>query len=78
MKWTDMALAAALLVALAGASYGATYYVSTSGSDGWPGTQSQPWATLRGRHDCRGRYDSGHARHVCRLPDEDLGHGDSP
>ena len=26
---------------------GNTYYVSTTGNDGWPGTESQPWATLQ-------------------------------
>ena len=47
MKRTSLVLAAALVVALAGASFGTTYYVSTSGNNSWPGTQSQPWATLQ-------------------------------
>ncbi len=29
------------------ASLAATYYVSTSGSDSNPGTQSQPWKTIQ-------------------------------
>jgi len=35
-----------LVLACAGAQ-AATYYVSNSGNDSWPGTQSQPWATLQ-------------------------------
>ena len=36
-----------LTVATCGVVSATTYYVSTSGSDSWPGTQSQPWATLQ-------------------------------
>lgn len=38
---------AVVVLALAASGFGATYYVSTSGSDSNPGTQSQPWATLQ-------------------------------
>jgi len=40
-------LCVTLVVALASAAFGATYYVSTTGNDSWPGTQAQPWATLQ-------------------------------
>jgi hypothetical protein len=47
MKRSSILVAAALLVSLAGMSFGATYYVATTGNDTWPGTQAQPWATLQ-------------------------------
>ena len=40
-------LAVFLVAAMACGAWATTYYVSTSGNDGWPGTQSQPWATLQ-------------------------------
>jgi len=38
---------AALVMIMAGAAYGTTYYVATNGNDSWPGTSAQPWATLQ-------------------------------
>jgi hypothetical protein len=32
---------------LRGAATATTYYVATNGSDSWPGTSSQPWATIQ-------------------------------
>jgi len=48
MRHSIAVLAAfAVVLAAAAAASGTTYYVSTSGSDSWPGSQSQPWATLQ-------------------------------
>jgi len=48
MKYFGKFLVAGLFLAcVCGLSYGATYYVATTGSDSNPGTQAQPWATLQ-------------------------------
>src|SRR5215510_3687893 len=35
------------LVCCSGSAFATTYYVATTGTDGNPGTSTQPWATLQ-------------------------------
>jgi len=46
------------LAVLAGTGYPATFYVSTSGNDAWPGTLAQPWRTLQFAADQAGAGDT--------------------
>ena len=48
MKYlTSCLLVGVLLAFAAGAALATDYYVATNGSDSWPGTSSQPWATIQ-------------------------------
>ena len=40
-------VACSALLILSGMGYADTYYVSTTGDDAWPGSQTQPWLTLQ-------------------------------
>ena len=47
MRRISSIILAAAIIATVGVCYGATYYVATNGNDTWPGSSSQPWATLQ-------------------------------
>jgi parallel beta-helix repeat protein len=46
-RWLVVLLAVVAMGCLSGSAFAATYYVATWGNDTWPGTETEPWATLQ-------------------------------
>jgi parallel beta-helix repeat protein len=46
-RWLVVLVAVVAMGCLTGSAFATTYYVATWGNDGWPGTETEPWATLQ-------------------------------
>jgi PKD repeat protein len=46
-SWLVVLIAVVAMGCLTGSAFATTYYVATWGNDTWPGTETEPWATLQ-------------------------------